>query len=90
MEQQVVIITGAGSGIGRETAKLLATKGKALVLVDFDETSGLDTLHAVKEHQLQAIFVQADVSQSQDVKNMWTLQKKHLAGLMLLSIMQAF
>ncbi|KGR88772.1 short-chain dehydrogenase [Lysinibacillus boronitolerans JCM 21713 = 10a = NBRC 103108] len=68
MEQQVVIITGAGSGIGRETAKLLATKGKALVLVDFDETSGLDTLHAVKEHQLQAIFVQADVSQSLDVK----------------------
>ena len=37
MEQQVVIITGAGSGIGRETAKLLATMGKALVLVDFDE-----------------------------------------------------
>lgn len=68
MEQQVVIITGAGSGIGRETAKLLATEGKALVLVDFDETSGLDTLHAVKEHQLQAIFVQADVSQSLDVK----------------------
>lgn len=68
MEQQVVIITGAGSGIGRETAKLLATKGKALVLVDFDEKSGQDTLHAVKEHQQQAIFVQADVSQSQDVK----------------------
>lgn len=68
MEQQVVIITGAGSGIGRETAKLLAIKGKALVLVDFDEKSGQDTLHAVKEHQQQAIFVQADVSQSQDVK----------------------
>ncbi|WP_370635376.1 SDR family NAD(P)-dependent oxidoreductase [Lysinibacillus sp. K60] len=68
MRQQVVIITGAGSGIGRETAKLLATKGKALVLVDFDEKSGQDTLHAVKEHQQQAIFVQADVSQSNDVK----------------------
>ncbi|EKU41308.1 hypothetical protein C518_3802 [Lysinibacillus fusiformis ZB2] len=27
MGQQVVIITGAGSGIGQETAKLLATKG---------------------------------------------------------------
>jgi len=27
MGQQVVIITGAGSGIGKETAKLLATKG---------------------------------------------------------------
>jgi|GEM_PF-5564990 len=50
MGQQVVIITGAGSGIGRETAKLLATKGNALVLVDFDEKSGQDTLHAVKEH----------------------------------------
>lgn len=60
MEQQVVIITGAGSGIGRETAKLLATKNKALILVDFDERSGQDTLKAVKKHQQQAIFVQAD------------------------------
>ncbi|WP_197413010.1 SDR family NAD(P)-dependent oxidoreductase [Lysinibacillus sp. F5] len=68
MGQQVVIITGAGNGIGRETAKLLATQDKALVLVDFDEKSGQDTLHAVKEHQQQAIFVHADVSKSQDVK----------------------
>ncbi|MCE4044772.1 SDR family oxidoreductase [Lysinibacillus fusiformis] len=68
MEQQVVIITGAGSGIGRETAKLLATKNKALILVDFDERSGQETLKAVKEHQQQAIFVQADVSNSQDVR----------------------
>lgn len=68
MEQQVVIITGAGSGIGREAAKLLAAKGKALVLVDFDEKSGQDTLHAVKKHHQQAMFVQADVSQSNDVK----------------------
>lgn len=68
MEQQVVIITGAGSGIGREIAKLLATKNKALILVDFDEGSGQDTLKAVKEHQQQAIFVQADVSNSQDVR----------------------
>lgn len=68
MEQQVVIITGAGSGIGREAAKLLATKEKALVLVDFDEKNGQDTLNVVKEHQQQAIFVQADVAKSHDVK----------------------
>ncbi|MEK3727969.1 SDR family NAD(P)-dependent oxidoreductase [Lysinibacillus sp. FSL W8-0953] len=68
MGQQVVIITGAGNGIGRETAKLLATQDKALILVDFDEKSGQDTLHAVKEHQQQAIFVHADVSKSRDVK----------------------
>lgn len=68
MEQQVVIITGAGSGIGREVAKQLATKDKVLVLVDFDEKNGQDTLNVVKEHQQQAIFVQADVAKSQDVK----------------------
>ncbi len=68
MEQQVVIITGAGSGIGREAAKLLATKDKALVLVDFDEKNGQDTLNVVKEYQQHAIFVQADVAKSQDVK----------------------
>ncbi|MEY9975232.1 SDR family NAD(P)-dependent oxidoreductase [Lysinibacillus sp. RC79] len=68
MEQQVVIITGAGSGIGRETAKLLAKKNTAIVLVDFDETNGQETLEAVKEHNQHVIFVHADVSKSQDVK----------------------
>lgn len=68
MEQQVVIITGAGSGIGREAAKLLAKKDKALVLVDFDEKNGQETLSVVKKHQQHAIFVQADVAKSQDVK----------------------
>lgn len=68
MEQQVVIITGAGSGIGRETAKLLAKKNTAIVLVDFDETNGQKTLEAVKEHNQHVIFVHADVSKSQDVK----------------------
>jgi len=68
MEQQVVIITGAGSGIGRETAKLLAKKSTAIVLVDFDEITGQETLEAVKEHNQHVIFVHADVSKSQDVR----------------------
>ncbi|MGE7912909.1 SDR family NAD(P)-dependent oxidoreductase [Lysinibacillus xylanilyticus] len=68
MKQQVAIITGAGSGIGRETAKLLAKKDMAIVLVDFDERNGYETLEAVKEHNQHAIFVHADVSKSQDVK----------------------
>ncbi|MGE7693090.1 SDR family NAD(P)-dependent oxidoreductase [Lysinibacillus sp. NPDC094177] len=68
MKQQVTIITGAGSGIGRETAKLLAKKDMAIVLVDYDEKNGQETLEAVKEHNQHAIFVLADVSKSQDVK----------------------
>ncbi|WP_285398506.1 SDR family oxidoreductase [Lysinibacillus sp. fls2-241-R2A-57] len=68
MKQQVAIITGAGSGIGRETAKLLAKKDMAIVLVDFDDSNGQETLEAVKEHNQHAIFVHADVSKSQDVK----------------------
>ncbi|MDM5249552.1 SDR family oxidoreductase [Lysinibacillus sp. G4S2] len=68
MKQQVAIITGAGSGIGRETAKLLAKKDMTIVLVDFDDNNGQETLEAVKEHNQHAIFVHADVSKSQDVK----------------------
>jgi len=77
MGQQVVIITGAGSGIGRETAKLLAKKNTAIILVDFDETTGQETLEAIKEHNQHVIFVHADVSKSQDVKKYVEVAKEN-------------
>jgi 3-oxoacyl-[acyl-carrier protein] reductase len=49
LDDRVVLITGAGSGIGRATAMLASTEGAALVALDVDNR-GLDaTVEAVRE-----------------------------------------
>lgn len=66
---KVITITGAGSGIGRASAVLMAARGAKLVLVDYNVTTGEETLELVKEQDGEAIFVQADVSKEEDVEN---------------------
>jgi NAD(P)-dependent dehydrogenase (short-subunit alcohol dehydrogenase family) len=43
LEGRVCVVTGAGSGIGRSTALLLAARGAALELVDWNETGLAET-----------------------------------------------
>ncbi|MBY0116902.1 glucose 1-dehydrogenase [Paenibacillus xylanexedens] len=66
---KVITITGAGSGIGRASAVLMASRGAKLVLVDYNVTTGEETLALVKEQDGEGIFVQADVSKEEDVEN---------------------
>jgi NAD(P)-dependent dehydrogenase (short-subunit alcohol dehydrogenase family) len=40
---KVALVTGAGSGIGRTTASLLASRGAAVVVTDIDESAAQDT-----------------------------------------------
>src|SRR6266851_5358138 len=57
---KVAIVTGAGRGIGRETAEALAARGYSLVLSDLESCA--DTLAAVEAHGAPAIEVTGDVS----------------------------
>ncbi|MED1791321.1 glucose 1-dehydrogenase [Brevibacillus nitrificans] len=66
---QVAVVTGAGSGMGRATSLKLAEQGMKLVLVDFNQTTGEETLAMIKEKGGEGIFVQANVSVSADVQN---------------------
>ena len=68
LESKVAIITGAASGIGRATAVLFARKGAAVVAVDVNETGGKQLAGEISTSGGQAIFVRADVSQSDDCK----------------------
>jgi NAD(P)-dependent dehydrogenase (short-subunit alcohol dehydrogenase family) len=69
LDNKVALITGAGSGIGRATAKIFAREGSRLVLADIVEKGGQETLAMVEEAGADAIFVRTDVSKSADVNN---------------------
>lgn len=66
---KVVVITGCATGLGRAAAIKLAEKAHRLVLVDFNEEAGNETLATVIEKGAEAIFVTADVSKEEDVQN---------------------
>jgi NAD(P)-dependent dehydrogenase (short-subunit alcohol dehydrogenase family) len=63
---KVVLITGGGGGIGRETALLFAQEGAQLVVVDVNDGAGQDTVAAVEAQGGEAIYVHADVARSAD------------------------
>lgn len=71
MKNKVIIITGAGMGLGYAAAKELAAKGANLVLVDYNEKSLLDAKAEISAAfpDVKIITVVADVSKEDAVKN---------------------
>jgi NAD(P)-dependent dehydrogenase (short-subunit alcohol dehydrogenase family) len=69
MQAKTAIITGGGSGFGREVALKLAQKGVNISVVDLSKEKGEETVRLCKELGGNAIFISADVSKVEDVKN---------------------
>ncbi|NLJ87549.1 MAG: SDR family oxidoreductase [Epulopiscium sp.] len=68
MQGKTAIITGGGSGFGREVALKLAKKGVNITVVDISKENGEETVRLCKDLGVKAIFVQADVSKVEDVR----------------------
>jgi NADP-dependent 3-hydroxy acid dehydrogenase YdfG len=60
--EQVIVITGASSGIGRVTARLAASRGARVVLVSRDEADLASVVAQIRADGGQAEAVVADVA----------------------------
>ena len=72
VDGKVAIVTGAASGIGRATARLLAREGAQVVVADIDPKGGRETVEGITRDGGQAEFAQTDVSQADQVQAMVT------------------
>ncbi len=70
LKDKVALITGAGSGIGRETALLFSQEGASIVVVDINDEGGQVTARLVEAQGGRATYVYADVSKAADCENM--------------------
>lgn len=68
LENKVGIVTGAGQGIGRAIAMSYASEGTSVVIADFNEEMGHETVELIKKAGGEAVFIQGDVSKEDSVK----------------------
>lgn len=68
LDNKVAIITGGGTGIGRETALLFAKEGAKVVVTDINQDSGNQTVKDLQANGNEALFIHHDVSNEDDWK----------------------
>lgn len=64
---QVALVTGASSGIGRATALAFAAVGAKVVAADTNELLGQTLVTDIRERGGEGIFIKTDVSSDRDV-----------------------
>jgi NAD(P)-dependent dehydrogenase (short-subunit alcohol dehydrogenase family) len=65
---KVVVITGAGSGIGRGTALLFGADGAQVVVIDWKEAAARETVAQIEAASGRAFCLKTDVSRASEVK----------------------
>jgi NAD(P)-dependent dehydrogenase (short-subunit alcohol dehydrogenase family) len=78
VKDKVALITGAASGIGKETARLFAKEGAHVIVVDLNEVEGHQTVEKIEQEHGRATFIKVDITDEESVREMVeTIQRKH-------------
>ncbi|MGL4344460.1 MAG: glucose 1-dehydrogenase [Cellulosilyticaceae bacterium] len=67
---KIVVVTGAGQGIGACIAIEYAKKNACVILAEVDEEAGYETHQAIQSMGGESLFIQTDVGDESSVKHM--------------------
>ena len=67
LDKRVAVITGGGSGLGQETARILALAGAKIVIGDIDEAGMAETQRLVRTAGRDCHCLRTDVSRREDL-----------------------
>ena len=81
---KVAIVTGAGSGIGRATAMLLAQRGAKVVVADINAERAREVTDEIRSRNGNALAMTVDVADEDQVRNMMVSTVEHYDGIDLL------
>jgi NAD(P)-dependent dehydrogenase (short-subunit alcohol dehydrogenase family) len=70
LQQQVAVITGAGRNIGKAMAKLFASEGAKIAVVEMHEGRGQSVVDEINKSGHEAMLVLCDVVKTDDVRRM--------------------
>ena len=68
LKDQVIIVTGGASGIGKEAAFALARKGAKLIIADFNVDGAKEVVSELSQYKTQSHAFKVDVSKHEEVK----------------------
>src|SRR5207253_5147140 len=69
-QDKVIVVTGAGRGLGRAYAQRLADEGARVVIAEIDRAAGTNAAEELRKSGAEALFIETDVSSEQATARM--------------------
>jgi NAD(P)-dependent dehydrogenase (short-subunit alcohol dehydrogenase family) len=81
LEGKVAVVTGAGTGIGRATARLFAQEGARVVVAELDAEAGEQTAQLIVQAGGEAIAITTDVTEPDSIQATIDAAVRHFGAL---------
>ncbi|MDP6558676.1 MAG: SDR family oxidoreductase [Candidatus Binatia bacterium] len=81
LKDKVAIVTGAGRNIGEQIAKLFASEGAKIVIVDMDKGRGQHVVDDLKKDRHEAILSVCNVIKTSEVQELVKKTVEHFGGI---------